>query len=170
MTFILQEQREKDVEESFRLYREYLRANESSFPRSAYRLATSNWYWDPTFRGCPHDGWLKTLTINEPATGSRQENRTVEIRIELLGPYHDGVIEFFYPRVFGYQLEAVSLDGGHRDWVYDELRMDERGNLVHEIEWSGVEPTARSLIVASDVFYTWSPNEEGVLHTDYADL
>ena len=124
MAFILADQRGNDVGESFRLYQEYLRANESFFPKSAYALATSDWYWDFTISGCPQDGWLQRLLINETA----ERNRTVEITIELLGPYHDGVIEFHYPKVYGYRLEARDPKMGHRDWRFDEFRLDNLGN------------------------------------------
>jgi hypothetical protein len=168
MPFILSEQRGQDVDEAFRLYKDYLQLNEGLFPKSAYALATSEWYWDFTISGCPHDGWLKSLTINEPATGTRQENRTVEIKIELLSPYHDGVIEFHYPKVFGYRFNALDLEMGHRDWRYDEFRIDDSGNLIHEIEWFGPEATAKSWIVATDVIYKWTPLIENVRHTDRA--
>lgn len=168
MTFILAAERENDPVEAFRLYREYLRTNQASFPESAYALATSDWYGDFTTSGCPHGGWLKNLIITEPSDGTREEKRTVEITIELLGPYHDGVIQFRYPRVYGYQMGAHDLAMGHCDWRYDELRIDSSGNLIHEIEWWGLEATATSLIIASDVIYTWSPFKEGILHTNKA--
>ena len=168
MAFILAEQREKDVAEAFRLYREYLRTNEASFPKSAYALAMSDWYWDVSLSGCPHDAWLKNLVVTETSEGPRQEIRAVEMTIELLGPYHDGVIEFHYPGVSGYQMESRGLEMGHRDWLYDEFRIDERGRLIHEIEWAGPKGTARWLINASDVEYKWSPRTEGILHTNRA--
>jgi hypothetical protein len=168
MAFILAEQRKDDVVEAFRFYKEYLRANESSFPKSAYALATSDWYWDFTLSGCPHDGWLKSLVITEPSEGLRQEVRTVEMTMELLGPYHDGVIEFHYPRVYGYRMESRGLETGHHDWLYDEFRVDNALCLIHEIEWAGPEGTAKWLILASDVEYKWSPLTEGILHTNKA--
>ncbi|MBK9071716.1 MAG: hypothetical protein IPL79_12050 [Myxococcales bacterium] len=41
------------------------------------------------------------------------------------------------------------------DWRYDEFRVDAHGRVEHEIEWSGANETARWLIVASDVIYSW---------------
>lgn len=166
MVFILTEQRKKDVVEAFGLYQEYLRANEAAFPQSAYALATSDWYWDPTRSGCPHDGWLKRFLITEPVEVSCTTDRSVEITIELLGPYHDGVIEFRYPTVYGYQMEARDLEMGHCDWHYDEFRINSSGALIHEIEWCGSKAIAKTLIIASDVEYKWSPLSEGVLHSN----
>ena len=78
-----------------------------------------------------------SVTLSEPAIGSRQEIRTVAMHIRLLGSYHDGHIELRYPRVFRYQLHLDSGVDGHRDWCYDEFRLTDDGNLLHEIEWSG---------------------------------
>ena len=50
---------------------------------------------------------------------------------------------------------------GHRDWLYDEFRLGDDGHILHEIEWSGPHETARWLIEASDVEFTWVPREAG---------
>ncbi|HKX83413.1 MAG TPA: hypothetical protein VJL58_04260, partial [Pyrinomonadaceae bacterium] len=106
------------------------------------------------------------VTISEPFSGDRDELRTVEIRIELLGAYHDGKILLRYPKVFGYELNARMLDEGHRDWRYDEFRVNDDGQLVHEIEWWGLYNTAIWQIVASDVEYKWIPVESGTPPTN----
>ena len=41
---------------------------------------------------------------------------------------------------------------------YDELRLSERGNLIHEIEWCGATDTASWIIDASDTEFRWVPN------------
>ncbi|MBI2836878.1 MAG: hypothetical protein HYX75_01060 [Acidobacteria bacterium] len=81
------------------------------------------------------------------------------ITIKLLGAYHDGTIDFHYPRVFEYKLCSASLTGGHRDWRYAEFRLTDEGRLVHEIEWCGPQDTGRWLIVVSDVECKWTPIE-----------
>jgi hypothetical protein len=53
----------------------------------------------------------------------------------------------------------MSLEGGHRDWRYDEFRVNEEGRLVHEIEWGGRKDTGSWLIVASDIEFKWSPTK-----------
>lgn len=154
--YILSE-RADDPGVAFARYREYLKANEYHFPPGAYALATSDWYFDFRQHKCPHDAWLEWAKFEEPSEGDRHERRTVSLSINLLGAYHDGTIELRYPRVFEYRLSSAALDGGHRDWRYDEFRLDERGRLVHEIEWCGHKDTGSWLIVASDIEYTWSP-------------
>jgi hypothetical protein len=71
--FILAAQRDDDPSRSFIKYREYLHANESRFPRSAYQLATSDWYMNPEYHECPHDAWLESLEIEEPSSGARHD-------------------------------------------------------------------------------------------------
>ncbi|HET7463563.1 MAG TPA: hypothetical protein VFJ82_20080 [Longimicrobium sp.] len=75
MAFILSAQRDGASGGWYERYMEYLAENRGRFPPGAYALATSTWYFgfnDP--RG-PHDAWLEEVTISEPATGERRENR-----------------------------------------------------------------------------------------------
>lgn len=144
--------------EAFENYARYLEANRDRFPPGAFDLATSDWYFNPGDHRCPHDAWLESVTILESASGERQEIRIVSIRVRLLGAYHDGHIELFYPRVFSYSLTMGDVTAGHRDWRYDELRLSETGALIHEIEWCGPFDTGRWLIEASDVVFEWIPN------------
>jgi hypothetical protein len=157
MAFILSDQRDADVVAAFQRYREYLDRRRKDFPRGAYDLAMSDWYYDYDDHRCPHDAWLETLTVSEPATGARQEVRTVALHVRLLGSYHDGYIEFRYPHVFRYAFRLDSGTGAHRDWRYDEFRITEEGHLLHEIEWWGQKSTGRWIIESSDVEFTWLP-------------
>ena len=61
MTYVLAEQRDRDVVAAFAVYREYLEANKSRFPVSAFALASSEWYFDFADRLCPHDSWLEAV-------------------------------------------------------------------------------------------------------------
>jgi hypothetical protein len=158
--FILADQRDSDVTEAFARYSEYLRKNSHRFPNSALALATSDWYFGFSSHQAPHDSWLEAVQVFEPSTGERHELRTASIRIRLLGAYHDGYIEFHYPTVFEYRLTADTLGQGHGDWRYDEFRLDEKGRLVHEIEWASYGATNTWVIVASDVHHKWLPFTE----------
>ena len=41
---------------------------------------------------------------------------------------------------------------GHFDWRYSEIRLNDAGNVIHEIEWAGPPGMeARWIIEASDV-------------------
>ena len=97
------------------------------------------------------------MSIDEPAIGERQDRRVIAIRVRLLGAYHDGHIELYYPRVWMYQLDITNREHGHRDWRYDEFRVTAEGRVAHEIEWSGFQDTGRWLIEASDVQFRWIP-------------
>jgi hypothetical protein len=160
MSFILSAQRKAEaIETAFRQYRAYLASNSASFPNSAYELARSEWYFDPQDHRCPHDAWLESLSIAEPAKGERSEQRATAIRVRLLSAYHDGFIELFYPQVTRYSLISPSAVHGLGDWLYDEFRVSPSGQLIHEIEWaeSSHEEGARWMIEASDVEFQWIP-------------
>ena len=159
MSFILSAQREKDCIAAFRDYRDYLASVKITFPPKALLLATSDWFFDFTDHRCPHDGWLENISISEPATGERSEQRHTSIRIRLLNAYHDGYIELFYPQVFRYTLSNSAAQRGQGDWRYDEFRLSPQGHLIHEIEWagSGDEKAAHWLIEATDIEYQWIP-------------
>jgi hypothetical protein len=158
--FILADQRDSDVQGAFARYGEYIAINRHRFPSSALALATSDWYFGFSSHQAPHDAWLESIQVFEPSSGERHEIRTTSICIRLLGAYHDGYIELHYPTVFSYQLTADTLGQGHGDWRYDELRLDEKGRLVHEIEWASYGATNTWLIVASDVHHRWLPFTE----------
>ena len=155
--FILDKQRNSDVEGAFARYEEYLEANRHRFPPSAYTLATSDWYFGFSDHQAPHDSWLKSVQVVEPSAGEREEIRTVSINIKLLSADHDGYIEFHYPTVFAYRLVADTLGQGHGDWRYDEFRLNDSGHVIHEIEWASSGATNTWLIVASDVHHHWVP-------------
>jgi hypothetical protein len=160
MTYILAAQRDGSpaaMMANFDRYKAYLRASRSTFPPGAYALATSDWYYDFADHRCPHDAWLEKLTVCEPVEGPTQEQRVLVLELRLLGAYHDGYIILRYPRVFAYRLDTWHGAQGHRDWRYDEFRLSEPGNVVHEIEWAGKDATGRWLIEASDVEFSWEP-------------
>ena len=158
--YILAPERDLHPLTAFADYAEYLQQNRSRFPPAAYSLATSDWYFDNLTPYAPHDAWLESLIIAEPSSGPRREIRETTITIKLLGPYHDGFIEFHYPRVFNFQLNTIEITKGHGDWRYDEFRVDEEGRLIHEIQWAASRATATWLIVASDIHYHWTPFSE----------
>ncbi len=89
--------------------------------------------------------------ISEPSKGARHENRKTTITITLLGAYHDRRLIFTYPGVRSYRLTHNDVEGGHRDWRYDEFRVSEAGHVVHEIEWQGLNEAGSWVIVADDV-------------------
>jgi hypothetical protein len=157
MAFILSSDDGNEATSGYQRYLEYLSTVKNKFPSSAYQLATSDWYFNFNDHRCPHDAWLESFTLSESSTGKRSEVRTLSLKVRLLGAYHDGHIELHYPKVLSYELNIEHGKGGHRDWRYDELRLSENGNLVHEIEWCGFEETGTWVIEASDVEFHWFP-------------
>ncbi len=136
-------------------YCAYLESVKGQLPLSAYEFATASWHYNFEDHRSPHDGWLETLVIREPAFGERKENRSLELIARLFAAYHDGHIELKYSDVQSYSLASGVTNGsGHGDWLYDEIRLSEQGRVLHEIEWSrgGVW-----LIECSDVAYKWVP-------------
>ena len=159
MAYILTRDRPLKSDEEWRhswaAYRAYLESVKGQLPYSAYELATAPWHYDFSDHRSPHDGWLELLTIREPASGPRQQVRTVEIVARLLTAYHDGHIEIKYSSVETYSLaQGVTAGEGHGDWLYDEIRLSERGRVLHEIEWSR---GGLWLIECGDVAYEWVP-------------
>ena len=160
MAFILNAERTESVADCFPRYRKYLEEVGDRMPPSAHELATSDCYFNFSEHRCPHDAWLRSVTISDSGdTGEKPE--CVSIRVRLLAAYHDGIIEFHYPQVVRYQLGAIGINQGHRDWRYDEFRLSDDGLVIHEIEWSGPCETARWVIEAKDVFYHWFPVDAG---------
>lgn len=117
-------------------------------------FATEPWYSDPNDHRCPHDAWLETLEVSEPAEGQRKEIRKKSIRIRLLGAYHDGYIVFQYSDVKKYSLNSYSADIGHGDWLEDRFSISKSGDLVHHIKWERGD----WLIESSLVTYEWLKN------------
>jgi hypothetical protein len=150
--------RDEDVARQFKRYRAYIESVSARFPHSAFMLVTSDWYFSPTDPRCPHDSWLEASEFREHVSGGeRHEIRSLSLTMRLVGAYHDGHIELRYPKVYAYSLASDGSDGGHGDWRYDELRLSERGNLVHEIEWWSMGARCTWLIEASDLELTWLP-------------
>jgi hypothetical protein len=158
--YVLSEQLDSDDGDPnvpFRRYRDYLELNRPRFPTSAHRLA-SGALLDVSYPGCPHDGWLEWARFEEPAEGDNHDVRYLSLRVRLLGAYHDRFIELFYPQVYSYTMTNPSSEAGHFDWRYSEILVNEKGNVVHEIEWAGPpDVAARWVIEASDVLHETFP-------------
>lgn len=159
--FILKAQRKEDVDEAFLRYRRYLRDQENSFPKRAYELATSGWYFDPSTNGCPHDAWLDRLLITSTAAADASQKLETTVTIGLLGAYHNGNIVLTYRNVENYALNNTVVSSVRADWLFDEFRSDKERSVTHEIEWS----TGTWQITAEDIEYSWQPFVPGVSHT-----
>jgi hypothetical protein len=143
-------------------YRKYLESVREKLPLSAYEFAVAEWHYNSERHECPHDAWVESLVVSEPFSGERREKRSLEIRVRLLGAFHDGYIDLRYKSVQSYSLETpaefkmLPLNVGHGDWLKDEIRLSESGSVLHEVEFSR---GSKWLIECEDIVYRWSPFE-----------
>jgi hypothetical protein len=164
MAYYLSNERNQDTVGSYRRYQQYLHEHEREFPRSAFALATAEWYQNPNDHRCPHDGWLENLIVSETIDVDKKRLTTIQTR--LLAAYHDGYIELFYPHVFMYMFESPFCTNGLGDWLCDEFRLSSNGHVIHEIEWAGARSNkiSRWIIEASDVQFHWIPQSISTAH------
>jgi hypothetical protein len=145
----------EDVAIAFQAYTAYLESIRHALPESAYEFATAQWHYNYSDHRCPHDSWLESLTISDPASGNRREIRHVEIGVRLLGAFHDGALELSYPGVCSYLLSgasSISGNAGHGDWLTDEIRLSEKNMVHHEVLFSN---GSRWLIESKDIHFRW---------------
>ena len=140
--------------ERSKAYEEYLTSIKNRLPVSTFEFATADWHYDARDHRCPHDSWVESLTINEPASGERLQHRSLGISVRLLGAFHDGHILIDYTGVHAYSLERPKKLAGHGDWSVDEIRLSENGLVLHEVLFSS---DTRWLIEAQDISCEWRP-------------
>ncbi len=158
MKFFAKAGRAADVSELLeqsRAYREYLQSVKERLPLSAFEFATAAWHYDYSDHRCPHDSWIESLTIDEPATGGRLQNRSLRISARLLGAFHDGHLLLGYADVQMYSLESPKTPSGHGDWLIDEIRLSDNGFVLHEVL---LRNNSRWLIEAKDISCEWRPS------------
>jgi len=148
----------KDQKLRWNTYSEYLNSLGNRLPASAYSFAIADWHYDHLDSRCPHDSWVESITIAEPASGDRSQRRKLEIQLTLLGAYHNGYFKLIYRDVAAYDLKTPAefllppRNVGHGDWLYDEVRLSDSGKVMHEIEFSRGSHWA---IESSDILWTW---------------
>lgn len=126
--------------------------SEASLQSPLSECASLDWYTSPADHRCPHDAWVQAINISEPASGERQEKRSLEIQIRLLGAYQDGMIELTYKGIDEYSLQKSGASLGHGDWLRDEV-IDCDGAILHTI----VLVNGKLQIKATEVEYKWTP-------------
>lgn len=145
-------------------YAQYLESIRDRLPRSAFEFATGNWRRSEDHYSL-HDSWVECLTISESSSGNRREDRSLEIQVRLLGAYHDGYTTLKYHQVQSYSLSTPrepslpSFDVGHGDWLHDEIRLSDRGFVLHEVEFSR---GSRWTIECKDIERTWEPKRNSL--------
>lgn len=129
------------------------------FACSLRQCSSSDWYKAPEDHRSPHDAWVESITISEPSSGERHQNRGLEIHIRLLGAYHDGTIEFTYTGVQHYSIEAMRDIAGHGDWLEDEVDVRRHDTLLHKVALTN----GRFEIEAQNIEYRWCPSHPSAI-------
>jgi hypothetical protein len=112
-----------------------------------------DWYTFPPDHCCPHDAWVESITILEPSSGERHQNRGLETHVRLLGAYHDGVIEFTYKGVQNYSIRAMRDRAWHGDWLEDDVDVRPHDIVRHRVTLSH----GSFEIEAEYIDYKWTP-------------
>lgn len=130
----------KEAEHSIdhRGYCGYLATVEKEMDPGIYGFASNSAHFDLSSPGSLHDAWLQDLSVTE-SRGDDSNGSSVLVRISLLGPHHDRMIDFEYQGVSEYSFtklgtgaSSVGLPTGHGDVFTHEIRM-EAGVYEHEI-------------------------------------
>lgn len=83
--------------------------------------------------------------------------------VRLAGAWLKEEHEILYSGISAYDLSGSSTDliNGHGDWRYDEFRVDDAKQVLHEIEWGN---GARWLIKCRDVEHHYTPDNGEPVH------
>ncbi|MGD9562836.1 MAG: hypothetical protein AB7F88_11405 [Pyrinomonadaceae bacterium] len=112
-------------------YVSYLESIRDRLPEHVMQFAS-----DPDlFYRSFHDSWLDYLNIVEVAAGERMEERSTEIEVRLLGPFHDRRVFIRYKGVIEYQFRADNVEKGHGDLLLHEVHLGDDSELIHELEF-----------------------------------
>ena len=136
----------------FSEYKEYLETIKGKLSFFPINFIFEEWYTDIASHKCIHDSWLDKVLISED-----DENK-VTITLKLLGAYHDGFITLKYSDVQYYKLnrnESSTIKSSHGDLRYEEFRLDEDGNQIHEFDWYTLDENAAFLIACRHIEYIW---------------
>jgi hypothetical protein len=148
----------EEVVSRWKAYADYLESTRGKLAPGAFEYAMSTWHRDYTHRMSPHDSWLERVSIDEPSSGDRSQNRSVQVTVELLASHHDGRIRFTYVDIKSYRMEMPAeferppYGVGHGDLLADEVSLSDRGLVLHQFLFSR---GATWSIEAGDLRYEW---------------
>jgi hypothetical protein len=137
MSFILSDQRDSPgfSSDNFRRYQQYLDSLAERFPKSAYALAISDWWYSVEDPRAPHDSALLDLRMNDVWGCNDGDPQFCSLTLNLQSA-NEGIIRLKYLEVREYDLRMPrDISGIHGDWQYDEFTLSDDGLLVHTIEW-----------------------------------
>jgi hypothetical protein len=128
------------VDKSFDLYLEYLGENRARLPQNVFEFASNVERHTLNSPHSLHDSWLTSLTVKENRNKERPFEPQPTIELVLLGQMHDREIVLTYKGVTAYQIQGNKnpynwTDTFQGDVSCHEVRINEQGMLVHEIEF-----------------------------------
>jgi hypothetical protein len=136
-------------------YEKYLHSIRAKLPEHIYAFASNINHFNLESHSSLHDAWLESMVVNEVATGERNEIRKLEVKLTLLGPFHDRRIHLHYTGVAQYSFNAPPKHGpsryqyiAHGDLFTHEIRLGHEGLFIHELLF---ERDAIFLIECSDI-------------------
>ena len=148
----------KPGEIDYGTYKKYVQSIREKLPKHIYDFAANPGHFDLTSHSSLHDAWLESLVVDETASGERNEIRQLEVRISLLGPFHDRRIRLRYAGVARYSFDAPARyddprydHTAHGDLFTHEIRLGHNGLFVHELLF---ERDATFLIECADIRHT----------------
>ncbi|MEQ1761983.1 MAG: hypothetical protein ABL984_02440 [Pyrinomonadaceae bacterium] len=125
----------EDIKGTFESYKRHMEILRDRMPAKAFEFASASWHYDDGTIGL-HDSWIESVVLREIAEGEHREIRSLEIDVELLGAYHDRVINLHYTGVREYDLSKQSETHGHGDWLTDEFDLTDEGLVIHEVHFA----------------------------------
>ena len=118
----------------FDAYTEYLSAIEHRLPPHVAAFARDRRHYALDTPETLHDAWLESLTVTEPATGDRHQDRYTKLELRLLGAFHDRIHVLEYTGVQRYSCVGTRVAAGHGDLYTHEVRLAADGTAVeHEL-------------------------------------
>jgi hypothetical protein len=126
-----------DLGRAWQAYHGYIESERHRLPAEVVEFALATWHYDPQDHRSLHDSWIEHLIVREQPA-SEPGRRQLEIVIQLLGPYHDGITTLHYSDVRQYEVSwpfatAGNSRDGHGDWLTDEIHVADDDYVVHTI-------------------------------------
>lgn len=121
----------------FEFYQQYLETVKGKIPADLYDFVYDSKRHDLAEQSL-HDSWINEITIKE--TRHKKEEFwkfNIDIKIELLGPYHDRLFNLSFEKVLSYQIGVG--DKGHQDLLTFEVyceQMHKKNILVFNAEFA----------------------------------
>jgi hypothetical protein len=115
---------------SYQQYLQYLDSVKQKLLPSAYEYGAASWHYDLSHPKCIHDAWLRTLAIEEICAETPQSSN---ISATFLNAFEDRLLSFSYRDVVHYKLSTPGKIQAHGEVYFDEVRLSDQMNVVHEI-------------------------------------